>query len=116
MTKLTPNEKKVLKFLWERHEGYYEEKNEQFCSPTKIGEVVGGKTKTGTIRHSSWASPICKKLVEKGFAVRGRGGWYRLNSYMTAEKVKEALKCEHDFETQCDNEKVYCHKCGAPSK
>ena len=42
-------------------------------SPTEIGKAVGGIKK-----HSSYGSPICKKMVELGIAERNEKGHYRL--------------------------------------
>jgi hypothetical protein len=61
--KLTKNEEEVLQFL--------KNANGLWKSPTEIGNVVGGGK-----RHSAWASPICKKLVEKELAKRHGCGWY----------------------------------------
>lgn len=60
---LTENEQSVLAYL--------KLKNGKFISPTEIGLVVGGGK-----RHSSWGSPICNRLVEKGYAKRHECGWY----------------------------------------
>lgn len=42
-------------------------------SPTEIGHHVGGFPK-----HSSYGSPICKKMVELGLAERNDKGNYKL--------------------------------------
>ena len=44
-----------------------------WTSPTTIGHDVGGG-----IRHSSWASPICLRMVRSGLLERSGGGWYRI--------------------------------------
>ena len=45
----------------------------EWISPTDIGRYVGGIGK-----HSSYGSPICKKLVECGLVERNEKGHYRL--------------------------------------
>lgn len=67
--KLTPNQRKVSDFL--------ESHRDSFVSPTLIGHSAGGKTSGGHQRHSSWASPICKRLVEFGLVERNVHGEYR---------------------------------------
>jgi len=59
MEKLTERQKETLKFLSKK----------EWKSPTQVGHLFGG--------HSSIGSPICKKLVEKGLAVRSEKGWYK---------------------------------------
>ena len=54
----------ILEYL-EQHAG-------EWLSPTEIGRFVGGGG-----RHSSWASPKCKKLVSLGMVERSDKGWYR---------------------------------------
>lgn len=62
---LTGNEQAVYSYL----------QNYAFwTSPTLIGMEVGDKKYTSA---SSWASPICKRLVEKGYAERNKKGLYR---------------------------------------
>lgn len=68
MHALTPNQQQVLAYL--RHRRCW-------TSPTEIGRNVGGYGSTGRIRHSSWASPICKRLVELGLVERSAKGHYR---------------------------------------
>lgn len=64
---MTDNQKAVLNYLNNRRGAP--------ISPTEIGREVGGGD-----RHSSWASPICKKLVEMGYAERTERGWYLVTS------------------------------------
>lgn len=59
---MSSNEMRVLEYLRKPGRGY--------VSPTEIGREVGDG------RHSSWGSPICKRLVAKGLAVRNERGWY----------------------------------------
>lgn len=66
---LTENEEKIIKYLTGKR---------FFTSPTVIGRMVGGRSKRGFIRHSAWASPICKCLVEKGLLERNEKGWYKV--------------------------------------
>ena len=61
--RLTENETQVLAYL---------QGKDDFTSPTVIGKDVGGGR-----RHSSWASPICKRLVSRGLLVRSDNGWYK---------------------------------------
>lgn len=61
---LSVNSKKVLKYLQDR--------KPNAVSPTDIGHAVGGWP-----RHSSWASPICKRLVERQLVERTDKGHYR---------------------------------------
>ena len=60
---LTDNQSKVCAYLASR----------DYVSPTEIGRGVMGPG-----YHSSWASPICKKLVSLGFLERSVKGAYRL--------------------------------------
>ena len=46
-----------------------------WVQPTKIGLARGEIEKR--FLHSSWASPKCKKLVDKGILERSENGWYR---------------------------------------
>lgn len=63
MMELNQNEKDVLQYL--------KAAKGKWVSPTEIGRNVGGGK-----RHSAWGSPICKRLVKKGFAKRHDCGWY----------------------------------------
>ena len=56
---------------------YLHGKYPEYISPTKIAAKVGGETKSGLIRHSSWASPKLKALVRLGFVERNDKGHYR---------------------------------------
>ena len=68
MSGLSNNETKVMKYL---------EGMDDFVSPTEIGNSAGGRNRAGQLRHSSWASPVCKRLVLKGLLERSGHGWYR---------------------------------------
>lgn len=61
---LVGREADVAKFLSERR---------TWTSPTMIGREVWGPP-----HHSSTASPVCRRLVEKGVAVRNEKGHYML--------------------------------------
>lgn len=63
---MTPNQFAVLAYLCE--------KQPQFVAPTEIGREVGGNG-----RHSAWASPICKRLVDLGLVNRSPDGHYKIN-------------------------------------
>ncbi len=68
--RISKNEARILDYL----------KGKEWVSPTQIGAIVGGNGYFyGTIvtRGSSWASPICKRLVNKGLLQRNDKGWYR---------------------------------------
>lgn len=63
-TELTNNQKQVVCYL--RVHG------DRWVPPTEIGcELMGPGY------HSSWASPICKKLVGMGLANRNKKGHYK---------------------------------------
>jgi len=74
MRKLTKNQCAVFEYLRERPNVK--------TSPTEIGNIVGGgrlmkgSGNTLILRHSSWASPICKALVAKGLIRRTNKGQY----------------------------------------
>lgn len=63
-TELTNNQKQVLCYL--------RVNEERWVPPTEIGEEL-----MGIGYHSSWASPICKKLVAFKLAVRNEKGHYK---------------------------------------
>ena len=56
---------------------YLQKKEDEWTSPTEVGREVGTLLgKPG--RHSSFGSPLCKKLVSLGLAERHPDkGWYR---------------------------------------
>lgn len=64
------NETFILSYLYGR----------DYTSPTEIGrahaEMFGIKSLN---HHSSWASPICKRMVKKGLLIRNDKGHYKLN-------------------------------------
>ncbi len=67
MTTLTTSQQLACKYL--------ESKYPAFVSPTELGREVGKQLgKDG--RHSSFGSPLCKKLVKVGLAVRNEVGHY----------------------------------------
>lgn len=63
---MTPNQKKITNLLNQIYPAW--------TSPTNIAK----KLFPNTNRHSSWASPICLKLVKKGYLLRNNEGWYRI--------------------------------------
>lgn len=64
---MTHNESIVLEYLAAQPDGLW-------TSPTQIGnDLSGGK------RHSAWASPICKRLTERGYVERNNScGHYKI--------------------------------------
>ena len=70
--KLTDWDIEILKFLNEHR---------VFVSPTVIGNQVGGEYPNGYLRHSSWACPKLKKLVEYGLVAKSQmGGQYKIRN------------------------------------
>jgi DNA-binding IclR family transcriptional regulator len=67
--KLTRNEQEVMALMRSRTIV-----TNDWISPTQIGN----KLRPSRMSHSSWASPICKRLVNKGLLERNEKGWYRL--------------------------------------
>jgi len=45
----------------------------KWTSPTDIPKLIW----PGTRRHSAWASPICLRMVKKGYLERNERGWYK---------------------------------------
>lgn len=82
---LTKNQKAIFIYL---------AKKRDFVSPTEIAWDIGGTSKNGIERNSSWASPICKKLVEIGLVERNEKGWYRLSKqgFLVYAKETETVK------------------------
>jgi hypothetical protein len=72
---MTKNEQAIIAYL----------KGKGWVSPTEIGHNVGGYkntafgTSTTILRHSSWASPICIRLADKGILERNIRGHYHYN-------------------------------------
>ncbi len=60
---MTHNEQRVLDFL----------RGKEWVSPTEIGKTLQPTSMYG----SPWASPVCKRLVNKGLLQRNDKGWYR---------------------------------------
>lgn len=48
----------------------------EYISPTEVGRHVGEIY--GIIAHSSYGSPICKNLVNEGYAERDSSGKYQI--------------------------------------
>jgi exoribonuclease II len=53
-------------------------KDKDFTSPSVIGIAHAREFGLGMDHHSAWASPICKRLVERGLLERNNKGHYRL--------------------------------------
>lgn len=71
MSELTKTESWIINYLSGRGT----------CSPTQIGTAYGDHLHGNNsfhCYHSAWASPRCKKLVEKGLVERSDKGHYRL--------------------------------------
>ena len=66
--KLTDDEYRVYKII--------QSKMPDWVSPTRIGMSIGGITLGGLQRHSSWASPICVRLVGRAIIQRTSTGQY----------------------------------------
>lgn len=72
-TELTTNEKWIYNFLSASTD------KDVWFSPTEIGRQHAITFGYNPItHHSSWASPICKKLVLKGLIERNQKGCYRI--------------------------------------
>lgn len=87
MSSLTANQRKVLAYLREVN---------CWASPTEIGNIVGGRS-TGRLRllrHSAWASPICKRLVTLELVERNEQGHYRI------------ILCDGDSAAELDDHNV----------
>ena len=80
MKELTATQKFILSFL----------DGKGFVSPSKIGNAYGA-TIGKPYLHSSFASPICKKLVELGLLERSDNGHYCI-TYDGKELNDKAIK------------------------
>lgn len=71
---LTKNETWIVNFLKKNY------KKGEYVSPTTIGKSYGDETKGAGKHHihSSWATPIAKRMVAKGVLKRNNKGWYVL--------------------------------------
>lgn len=69
---MTKNEQWILEYLRE---------NQGFNTPTAIGwaHAAAHPAVSSCCHHSSWASPILKRLVAKGLVERNSKGHYRIN-------------------------------------
>lgn len=77
MRKLTKNEQAIVDYL----SAAKRLTEDGWIPPTQIGEMVGGGMLpgySGGLRGSSWASPICKRLVRFGLLERNDKGHYRV--------------------------------------
>lgn len=67
-TKRISNEQWISEYL----------KNKDYTSPTEIGFAhAKAFNLSSRTHHSAWASPICKRMVEKGILVRNKEGKYK---------------------------------------
>ena len=69
--KLTKNQYNILKYLYDNRKSK--------LTPTNIGHKVGGYNGRGTLRHSAWACPILKSLINKGLVKMYSKGLYKIN-------------------------------------
>lgn len=65
--KLSKRQQQVVDYLGEAY------RIDSWTSPTAIGQMVWGEG-----HHSSSASPVCLRLVQKGVLERNENGHYRL--------------------------------------
>ena len=63
--------------------GYIKGSGNKWCSPTEIGRSVWGIG-----HHSSSASPVCLRMVKKGWLERNEKGHYRIPE--NVEDTREA--------------------------
>ena len=68
----------------------------QFISPTEIGGEVGPVN-----AHSSWASPVCKRLHKEGRIERSDKGWYR-HHVVPARLTGSDIIIGHKYRIICD--------------
>lgn len=55
-------------------------KGKDYTSLTEIGRAHAKALNIlSPTHHSAWASPICKRMVEKGLLIRNDKGHYKLN-------------------------------------
>lgn len=55
-------------------------KGKDYTSPTEIGRAHAQMFGINSLsHHSAWASPICRRMVEKGLLIRNDKGHYKLN-------------------------------------
>ncbi|MEK7484855.1 MAG: hypothetical protein AABZ60_11050 [Planctomycetota bacterium] len=66
----------------------YLQKNSSWVSPTEIAYEIGGYSTRGKRRNSSWASPICKQLVEKGLVDRNEHGHYKAKEHLKPSSLE----------------------------
>ena len=91
---LTPKQQFVLDQLLAK-------KNE-YVSPTAIG-MAWERYTTGVMpnysqsRHSAWASPICKSLVDLGLATRNKTGQYQAVAKVDPEQERLAYNAKNGF-------------------
>lgn len=69
------------KNIGEKNEQWIAEylKGKDYTSPTEIGRAHANAFNIVSLtHHSAWASPICKRMVEKGILLRNDKGKYKL--------------------------------------
>lgn len=68
--KLTKNQEWIIDYL----------RGKDYVSPSVIGWAHAKAFGYSLSHHSSWASPICLKLVNLGILLRNERGHYKLNN------------------------------------
>lgn len=70
---IAKNEQWILEYLRE---------NPGFQSPTTIGRAHAALVNGGPTHHSSWASPVLKRMVKKGLVQRNSKGQYQIKQML----------------------------------
>lgn len=69
--KLTKNQQWIIDYL----------RGKDYVSPSVIGFAHAKNFGYSLNHHSSWASPICLKLVKMGILLRNENGHYKLKDH-----------------------------------
>lgn len=89
---LGPSQLMVIQYLFENDEKCSDQ--DGFVAPTSIGVDVASLPKD---RASSWASSVCKRLVDRGIMDRSRNGHYRLKHHVVIgiDQAIQSNVCPH---------------------